>query len=128
MSVPQRLYEGIHLGGGEREGLITYMRTDSVNLADKPLHYAASLIRSRWGADYHREHRHKTRSKMAHEAQAASHPTEIARTPDQVRQFLSREELLLYTLVWQRTVASQMPDAVLDRPTVDPSGDGEQQP
>ena len=128
MSVAQRLYEGIDLGGGEREGLITYMRTDSVNLADKALHDAASLIRSRWGADYHREHRYKTKSKMAQEAHEAIRPTEIARTPDQVRQFLSREELLLYTLVWQRTVASQMADAVLDRTTVDLSVDVEQTP
>ncbi|HXT20643.1 MAG TPA: type I DNA topoisomerase, partial [Thermoanaerobaculia bacterium] len=119
MSVAQRLYEGIDLGGGEREGLITYMRTDSVNLADKALHDAASLIRARWGASYHREHRYKTKSKVAQEAHEAIRPTEIARTPDQVRAFLSREELALYTLVWQRTVASQMADAILDRTTVD---------
>jgi DNA topoisomerase-1 len=119
MAVAQRLYEGIDLGGGEREGLITYMRTDSVNLADKALHDAAALIKSRWGTSYHHEHRYKTKSKMAQEAHEAIRPTEIARTPDQVRPFLSREELALYTLVWQRTVASQMADAVLDRTTVD---------
>ena len=119
MSVAQRLYEGIDLGGGDREGLITYMRTDSVNLADKALHDAAGFIKARWGASYHSEHRYKTKSKMAQEAHEAIRPTEIARTPDQVRQYLSREELALYTLVWQRTVASQMADAVLDRTTVD---------
>src|SRR6185503_18495832 len=113
MAVAQRLYEGIDLGVGEREGLITYMRTDSVNLADKALHDAAAFIKSRWGADYHRAHHYKTKSKMAQEAHEAIRPTEIARTPDQVRAFLSREELALYTLVWQRTVASQMADAVL---------------
>ncbi len=128
MSVAQRLYEGIDLGGGEREGLITYMRTDSVNLAEKALHDAASLIRARWGASYHREHRYKTKSKVAQEAHEAIRPTEIARTPDQVKAFLSREELALYTLVWQRTVASQMADAVLDRTTVDLTVDVEQTP
>jgi DNA topoisomerase-1 len=119
MSVAQRLYEGIDLGGGEREGLITYMRTDSVNLADKALHDAAVLIKARWGASYHNEHRYKTKSKMAQEAHEAIRPTEIARTPADVKAFLTREELALYTLVWQRTVASQMADAVLDRTTVD---------
>jgi DNA topoisomerase-1 len=119
MSVAQRLYEGIDLGGGEREGLITYMRTDSVNLADKALHDAAAFIRGRWGASYHHEHRYKTKSKMAQEAHEAIRPTEIARTPAEVKPFLSREELALYTLIWQRTVSSQMADAVLDRTTVD---------
>ncbi|HEV8240226.1 MAG TPA: type I DNA topoisomerase [Thermoanaerobaculia bacterium] len=128
MSVAQRLYEGIDLGGGEREGLITYMRTDSVNLADKALHDAAGFIRSRWGASYHQEHRYKTKSKMAQEAHEAIRPTEIARTPEQVKAFLSREELLLYTLVWQRTVASQMADAVLDRTTVDLTVDVDRTP
>ncbi len=119
MAVAQRLYEGIDLGGGEREGIITYMRTDSVTLADKALHDAAALIRSRWGADYHQEHRYRTKSKVAQEAHEAIRPTEVARTPEQVKAFLSREELALYTLVWQRTVASQMADALLDRTTVD---------
>ncbi|HEV8632234.1 MAG TPA: type I DNA topoisomerase, partial [Thermoanaerobaculia bacterium] len=119
MAVAQRLYEGIDLGGGEREGLITYMRTDSVNLADKALHDAAALIRQRWGASYHNEHRYKTKSKVAQEAHEAIRPTEIARAPDQEKAFLSREELALYTLVWQRTVASQMADAILDRTTVE---------
>ena len=119
MAVAQRLYEGIDLGVGEREGLITYMRTDSVNLADKALQDAATLIKARWGASYHNEHRYRTKSKVAQEAHEAIRPTEIARTPDEVKPFLSREELAVYTLVWQRTVASQMADALLDRTTVE---------
>ena len=120
MSVAQRLYEGIDLGGGEREGLITYMRTDSVNLADKALHDAAALIRARWGASYHREHRYKTKSKVAQEAHEAIRPTEIVAHARPVERVPSRARSWPSTrLVWQRTVASQMADAVLDRTTVD---------
>ena len=120
MSVAQRLYEGIDLGGGEREGLITYMRTDSQTLADKALHETAALIRQRFGADYYQgERRYKTKSKVAQEAHEAIRPTEVGRTPESVARHLEREELALYRLVWERTVASQMADAVLDRTTVD---------
>ena len=124
MAVAQRLYEGIELGGGEREGLITYMRTDSVTLSDKALADAGALIRKRWGADYHQQRQYKTKSKVAQEAHEAIRPTEIGRTPDSLqglvaRGQLKREELALYRLVWERTVASQMADAVLDRTTVD---------
>jgi DNA topoisomerase-1 len=119
MSVAQRLYEGIELGGGEREGVITYMRTDSVTLSDKALADAATLVRGRWGASYHQERQYKTKSKMAQEAHEAIRPTEVGRTPESLRAHLRPEELALYRLIWQRTVASQMADAVLDRTTVD---------
>jgi DNA topoisomerase-1 len=119
MSVAQRLYEGIELGGGEREGLITYMRTDSQTLSDKALQDAGTLIRQRWGADYHQQRQYKTKSKVAQEAHEAIRPTEMSRTPDSLKSRLKPEELALYRLVWQRTVASQMADAVLDRTSVD---------
>jgi DNA topoisomerase-1 len=119
MAVAQRLYEGIELGGGEREGLITYMRTDSLTLSAKALQDAAALIRGRWGADHHQERQYKTKSKVAQEAHEAIRPTELRRSPQEVARFLRGEELALYRLVWERTVASQMADAVLDRTTVE---------
>src|SRR5581483_121306 len=128
MQIAQRLYEGIDLGGGEREGLITYMRTDSVTLADKALQDARKLIHARWGERYHEQRQFRTKSKMAQEAHEAIRPTEIGRTPESVRAHLSREELALYTLVWQRTVASQMADAILDRTSVELTVEAEGKP
>ena len=119
MAVAQRLYEGIELGGGEREGLITYMRTDSMTLSEKALGDAGALIRQRWGADYHQVRQYKTKSRVAQEAHEAIRPTEVGRTPDSLRGKLKAEELALYRLVWERTVASQMADAILDSTTVD---------
>ncbi len=120
MRIAQRLYEGVDLGGGEREGLITYMRTDSVTLSEKALGDAARLIRSEYGDRYYSgPRRYKTRSKMAQEAHEAIRPTEIARTPHSVRAHLKKGELALYRLIWERTVASQMADARVDQTTAE---------
>lgn len=119
MRVAQRLYEGIDLDG-DRVGLITYMRTDSVTLAERALQEAQGVIRSRYGDAYAQgPRRYKTKSKMAQEAHEAIRPTEISRTPDQLRQFLQPDELRLYELIWKRTVASQMADAHLQRTLVE---------
>ncbi len=119
MRVAQRLYEGIDLDG-ERVGLITYMRTDSVTLAERALQEAQGVIRSRYGNAYAQgPRRYKTKSKMAQEAHEAIRPTEISRTPDQLRPFLQPDELRLYELIWKRTVASQMADAHLQRTVVE---------
>jgi DNA topoisomerase-1 len=120
MRVAQRLYEGINLGGGEREGLITYMRTDSVTLADKALRDAGRHIRNTFGAEYYRgPRRYRTKSKIAQEAHEGIRPTEVGRTPEQLERFLGREELALYRLIWSRTVASQMADAQVERTSVE---------
>ncbi len=120
MMVAQRLYEGIDLGGGEREGLITYMRTDSVTLSQKALSDAEAFIKATYGPEYHSEARvYKTKSKVAQEAHEGIRPSEISRTPEDVAPFLSKDELSLYRLIWSRTVACQMTDAQLDRTVVD---------
>ena len=120
MSVAQRLYEGVDLGGGDREGLITYMRTDSVTLSGKALEDAGRYIESTFGSRYYQgPRRYRTKSRVAQEAHEGIRPTEIGRTPDQVARFLDRRELRLYRLIWSRTVASQMADARLDRTTLE---------
>jgi DNA topoisomerase-1 len=119
MRVAQRLYEGIDVGG-EREGLITYMRTDSTTLAERALREAQQVIRSSFGDDYTSgPRRYKTKSKMAQEAHEAIRPTVLSRTPDQVQGNLSKDEYRLYDLIWKRTVASQMTDARLRRTVVE---------
>ncbi len=120
MRIAQRLYEGVDLGGGDREGLITYMRTDSVTLSNKALGDAGRYIESAFGADYYRgPRRYRTKSKVAQEAHEGIRPTEVGRTPDRLSRFLDRRELALYRLIWSRTVASQMADARLDRTTIE---------
>ncbi len=120
MRVAQRLYEGIDLGGGDREGLITYMRTDSLTLSEKALGEAGGYIRKSFGDDYYQgPRRYRTKSKLAQEAHEAIRPTRIARAPQSVARLLDKQELALYRLIWNRTVASQMADARVDRTTVD---------
>lgn len=120
MRVAQRLYEGIDLGGGDREGLITYMRTDSVTLSEKALGEAGGYIRKSFGDDYYQgPRRYRTKSKLAQEAHEAIRPTRIARPPQSVARLLDKQELALYRLIWNRTVASQMADARVDRTAVD---------
>ena len=120
MRVAQRLYEGIDLGGGDREGLITYMRTDSLTLSEKALGEAGGYIRRAFGDDYYQgPRRYRTKSKLAQEAHEAIRPTRISRTPESVARVLDKQELALYRLVWNRTLASQMADARADRTTAD---------
>jgi DNA topoisomerase-1 len=117
MRVAQRLYEGV---GAVRDGLITYMRTDSLTLSEKALAETAEHIAKNYGADYTTgPRRYKTKAKGAQEAHEAIRPTHIARTPDSVKDRLDREELAVYTLIWNRAVASQMADAKLDKTAVD---------
>ena len=120
MRTAQRLYEGVDLGGGDREGLITYMRTDSVTLSEKALAEAGGYIRREFGDDFHQgPRRYRTKSRMAQEAHEAIRPTRVTRTPGSVARLLNRRELALYRLIWKRTLASQMADARVDRTTVD---------
>ncbi|HCI85397.1 MAG TPA: type I DNA topoisomerase, partial [Dehalococcoidia bacterium] len=120
MRIAQDLYEGIELGSAEPVGLITYMRTDSVNLAQNALDEAQAFIKGAYGDDYTTGPRHyRTRSKSAQEAHEAVRPTSIDNTPERVAPYLSQEQLRLYTMIWKRTVASQMSDAIVDNTGVD---------
>ncbi len=119
MRVAQRLYEGIDLGGGKRAGLITYMRTDSLTLSELALADTGRLITERFGPDYSSgPRRYKTKSKGAQEAHEAIRPTDVFRTPDELAKYLDKDELALYRLIWNRTVASQMTDAQLDKTAI----------
>ena len=125
MSVAQQLYEGLPIGSQGAQGLITYMRTDSTNLAKSALEETARLIKQEFGEEYAtaapRAYRRKV--KGAQEAHEAIRPTSVFNTPDRVRQYLNNDQNRLYRLVWNRMVASQMPDAVFDQTTVDVRAD-----
>ena len=115
MQLAQKLYEGVDLGAGERVGLITYMRTDSMRVASEALDAARALIAEQYGDVCLPEKPNffKNRSE-AQDAHEAIRPTDPARTPDAMAAYLSADELKLYTLIWQRFVASQMTAALFD--------------
>jgi len=119
MRLAQQLYEGIDIGQGP-VGLITYMRTDSVHLAKQALHDAKQIILERFGEPYAlpRARVYKNRVKNAQEAHEAIRPTDLRRTPDQLKSALSPQLLDLYRLIWNRTIASQMAPAEWDTQTV----------
>ena len=120
MRIAQSLYEGIVQQNSEPEGLITYMRTDSTNLAENALTEAEKFIVTKYGADYSSgPRRYKTKSKSAQEAHEAIRPTSIENTPEKLAPYLSSEQLRLYTMIWKRTIASQMTDAIVDNTGVD---------
>lgn len=116
MRVAQRLYEGIELPDEGNVGLITYMRTDSVTLAEVALSEIRDTIKDRYGAENVPDEPRvfKTKAKNAQEAHEAVRPTSVARTPDSLKGKLDEEQLKLYTLIWRRTMASQMVPAVFD--------------
>jgi len=119
MQIAQRLYEGVEIGE-ETVGLITYMRTDSTRVADSAIAEVRELIGNQFGADYLPEQPVFYRSKKdAQDAHEAIRPTSALRTPDAMAQFLGKDELALYRLIWQRFVASQMRPAILDQTTID---------
>ena len=120
MSVAQQLYEGIDIGG-ETTGLITYMRTDSVTLANEAISELRELIASRYGKDNlpPQPRRFKTKSKNAQEAHEAIRPTGAHRLPDAIKVRLSSDQYKLYNLIWKRTVACQMIHATINTIAVD---------
>jgi DNA topoisomerase-1 len=120
MSVAQQLYEGIDIGEGA-VGLITYMRTDSVNLANDALDELRELIGSRYGSDKlpKQPHLYKTKAKNAQEAHEAIRPTSARNLPDQIKTHLSADQYKLYNLIWKRTVACQMIHATIHTVGVD---------
>ncbi|MBI4426814.1 MAG: type I DNA topoisomerase [Candidatus Kerfeldbacteria bacterium] len=119
MLLAQQLYEGVELGPHGPTGLITYMRTDSVNLAEKFIREAGQLIGRDFGQPYHAPRRFQTKSKGAQEAHEAIRPTNPTLTVEQVKPHLDERQLKLYDLIWRRAVASQMSAAVMDATTVD---------
>ncbi|PLX99794.1 MAG: type I DNA topoisomerase [Desulfuromonas sp.] len=120
MSTAQKLYEGVDVGEGS-VGLITYMRTDSVVLSKEATDEARQVITERYGAEFALEKPRvfKSKSKNAQEAHEAIRPTSIANTPEKLKSFLSPEQFKLYSLIWTRTVASQMASAILDATSID---------
>src|SRR5690348_583572 len=120
MRVAQKLYEGVDIGG-ETVGLITYMRTDGVQLSNEAIGQVRELIGSNYGPDYlpGTPRIYKSAAKNAQEAHEAIRPTDLHRRPEDVAEQLERDELRLYELIWKRTVASQMESAVLDQVAVD---------
>ncbi len=121
MRIAQRLYEGVELGTSGAVGLITYMRTDSVNLSDKFTGEAAAHITKAYGAEYGlgSPRRYKTKSKGAQEAHEAIRPSDPTRTPESMAKHLDASDLKLYRLIWQRAVATQMADAKLENTAAD---------
>jgi DNA topoisomerase I len=125
MKIAQRLYEGMELGDQGAVGLITYMRTDSPRVSDDALAAVRSHIEARYGKDYLPARANVYRSgKSAQEAHEAIRPTSLERDPESMAHYLQKDELALYTLIYNRFVSSQMNPAVYDRTTVDiASGD-----
>ncbi|MGK7862937.1 type I DNA topoisomerase [Falsiroseomonas sp. E2-1-a4] len=126
MRVAQQLYEGTDIGG-ESVGLITYMRTDGVQMAREAMFAIRDHVKEVFGADYvpGAPREYSSKAKNAQEAHEAIRPTDVSRTPDQVARFLDERQRKLYELIWKRAVASQMQSAELDQTAVElvePSG------
>lgn len=121
MAVAQQLYEGVNLGAEGSVGLITYMRTDSTNLAAAAVAQAREFIAGRYGPEYvpPKPRVYKTKAKGAQEAHEAVRPTHMGREPESIKGFLSPDQYRLYRLIWQRAIASQMAAAIMDSTSVD---------
>ncbi len=120
MVVAQQLYEGVELGPEGQVGLITYMRTDSVHLAPGAVQEIRSAIKERYGDHYLPSKPRVFRSKKgAQEAHEAIRPTHAARHPDSIQQYLEPDQMRLYRLVWERSIACQMTEALFDATSVD---------
>ena len=119
MNIAQRLYEGIDIGG-ETVGLITYMRTDGVQIVPEAVAHIRSVIRAEFGDRYTPFARdYKTKAKNAQEAHEAIRPTDPMRKPDSLRRALDKDQTALYDLIWKRTIASQMASAELEQTSAD---------
>lgn len=127
MKVAQQLYEGIDIGGGT-VGLITYMRTDSVSLANEALEEIRTYIGSNFSAEYLPKApvSYKNKSKNAQEAHEAVRPTSIQRTPQEMKPFLTADQAKLYEMIWKRTLSCQMSPAKFDTVSLDLAVGGEE--
>ncbi|NOX61507.1 MAG: type I DNA topoisomerase [Chloroflexi bacterium] len=121
MRVAQSLYEGVRLGEQGRVGLITYMRTDSVNVSREAQAQARDYIREQFGEAYApaKPPFYRTKARSAQEAHEAIRPTSVMRTPESVKSYLNDDQFKLYQLIWRRFVASQMTPAIYDTLTVE---------
>lgn len=120
MQTAQQLYEGMELGGEGHVGLITYMRTDSMNVAAEARAAAKLFIESTWGSRYVAGEARTYKAKAgAQEAHEAIRPTDVSRTPEQLRGLLTSDQYRLYNLIWQRFLASQMAAIIFDVTTLD---------
>lgn len=120
MSIAQKLYEGIDMGNEGAEGLITYMRTDSTRLAPEAISEARNYIQEKYGPDFLPETpKYYSSKKSAQDAHEAIRPTNLQHPPEVVEKYLTKEQFLLYKLVWRRFLASQMKPAVYDTVSAD---------
>ena len=121
MVLAQQLYEGINIGEHGETGLITYMRTDSLNLAESALAQSQEMIREHFGKEYalDQPRHYTTKTKGAQEAHEAVRPTDVSRRPETIKQYLDSKQFKIYDLIWKRTIASQMQPAVFDQTSVD---------
>lgn len=118
MTVAQKLYEGIDMGNEGTEGLITYMRTDSVRIAPEAISEVRNYIQKQYGAKYLPESpKYYSTKKNSQDAHEAIRPTNLQHPPEKIEKYLSKEEFLLYSLIWKRFVACQMMPAVYDTVT-----------
>jgi len=119
MMIAQQLYEGIELGSGGATGLITYMRTDSLNLSNDSLLNAEKYIRDNFGDNYFEKRVFKTKSKGAQEAHEAIRPSDPSLSPESIKEHLDPKQFKIYSLIWQRMIASQMSSAIYDQTGID---------
>ncbi|MBS4169011.1 type I DNA topoisomerase [Parachlamydia sp. AcF125] len=120
MNIAQNLYEGVDLGNEGSEGLITYMRTDSVRIAPEALKEARQFILNKYGKEFlPAETRSYSTSKSAQDAHEAIRPTSLNHSPENIKNYLTREQFLLYELIWKRFIASQMAPAIYDTVSAD---------
>ena len=121
MFFAQQLYEGVPLEKGKPVGLITYMRTDSLNLAGQAVFKIRNIIEKDFGKNYLplKPNFYKTKSKTAQEAHEAIRPTFPERKPEEIKEFLNKNQFALYNLIWQRTIACQMNPATFDSTSID---------
>ena len=123
MQIAQRLFQGMDLGGGDLEGVISYHRTDSTTLSQKALAEAATAVKELYGPEYHNQRQYQTKVRNAQEAHEAIRPTHFHRTPASLEKILESDELKVYELIWKRAVASQMADAKMLRTSVEITGE-----
>lgn len=120
MNIAQSLYEGIDLGNEGAEGLITYMRTDSVRIVPEAIQEARKLILDQYGPDYlPKEPKHYATQKAAQDAHEGIRPTNLMHSPESIQSFLNRDQFVLYQLIWRRYLASQMNPAIYDTVSAD---------
>jgi len=125
MQIAQRLFQGVDVGNGDLEGLISYHRTDSTTLSDKALREAGQAVTGMYGADFYKGPRqYQTKVRNAREAHEAIRPTDFRRTPQSLERVLEHDEQKVYDLIWKRAIASQMADARMLRTSVEITGTG----